>query len=353
MASTRRSSLLAFVALLGSATFPAVRAQGTNATCQAQFDWMNNEKSQSPCLVTAYLLTPCLANAADAYVFSLPDGFHYRPPTIGSATACQCNTVFYSVIQSCALCQSDPIIPWSTWNTNCTAAIYQSVYPETIPSGTSIPAWAYLDVATSDNFNITAAQLNQQEGHPESTASGPSSTSSGAGSPSSTAQPSSSGKHSNTGAIVGGVVGGLGGAAILAAVAFFFWRKYRRNSRGVNASNGTSTDSNTFAPGVFDGSEKATSQPYTITPLPISSPSPAPGMNTAGVGAGYVPGKIYDPNDPSTFPTAGADPSIHTAQSPTMYSQSLYPAPSPPPQAPYQQQYTVPRGGQYTGAPEV
>lgn len=187
---------------------------------------------------------------------------------------------------------------WSTWNANCSAAIYQSVYPETIPAGTSVPAWAYLDVSTSDNFNITAANQNKLQGHAESSASGPSATGSGAGSSPTSGPQSGSSKHSNTGAIVGGVVGGIGGAAIIAAIAFFFWRRHKRNVAA--AGSGLSTDPNTFAPGVAFGGDEKQSQPYAsysnaniVSPIPVNSPSPAPGSNTAGVGAGYAPTKIY------------------------------------------------------------
>jgi len=333
------SSLLVLLALLGT----TVNAQGTNATCGPSFDWMSNSRGQNPCLITAYLNTPCLSNPADAYVYSLPTGFHYRPPLAVTATACQCNTVFYSVIQACAVCQGDPIVPWSTWNANCTSAIYQSVYPEPIPSGTAVPAWAYIDVSKSDNFNATAAQLNEQENHPESTASGPSAT---GAVPSATNVPSSSGKKSNTGAIVGGVVGGIGGAAILAAIAFFFWRRHQRNVSARSAAAATKLDPGYDASGTTYGSEKA-GVPTVYSPIPVTTPSPPPT-------SGYVPGRIYDPNDPSTFPTAGAAPSLHTAQTTTVYS------PSPAPvqlygsnQAQYQQQHAIPSSGHYTGAPEV
>ncbi len=57
-------------------------------------------------------LTPCLFSLnVDAYVFSLPTGFHYRPPSAAIATPCQCSTVFYSVLAACADCQSREVLP--------------------------------------------------------------------------------------------------------------------------------------------------------------------------------------------------------------------------------------------------
>ena len=166
---------------------------------------------------------------------------------------------------------------------NCTSAIYVSKYPEPIPSGTSVPAWAYLDVSAADNFNATAAQIDESQGHPESTA-GNNPTSVGGPTPTETAGASSS--HSNTGAIVGGVVGGVGGAAILAAVAFFLWRKYRGSKASV------SFDTQALAPGLVpDGGEKAQYTPVAQpVPVSVSMPSPTSGYNTLSV---YSTGKVY------------------------------------------------------------
>ena len=155
MASTQRSqfsALFALVALLGT-TLEGVRAQGTNATCLPGFEWVRalyrlntSQLSLTRCLSKLVdvqlkrtvplfdhgipqhtvsgescrcdeLLAFGLGNSrlsdgfADAYVYSLPTGFHYRPPIPSTATACQCNTIFYSVIQACAVCQGDPIVP--------------------------------------------------------------------------------------------------------------------------------------------------------------------------------------------------------------------------------------------------
>ncbi|KAH8099954.1 hypothetical protein BXZ70DRAFT_939717 [Cristinia sonorae] len=343
MASTRRqfSPIFALFALLATSV-NEVGAQGTNATCLPEFDWMSNSRGQSPCLVTAYLTTPCLTNPTDAYVYALPPGFHYRPPIPASATSCQCNTIFFSTIQACATCQGNPLVPWSTWNMNCTAAIYERIYPESIPSGTSVPSWAYLDVSRSDNFNATAALVEKNENHPESTlqtgnptstinapgssASNPANTTTPLPSPPGPTAPS---KSSNTGPIVGGVVGGLGGLAIAGAIAFFVWRWYRgRHAAGTTAI--PTSDPDAFAPGVnYGGSNE---KPYAdlASPVPVTHST-------------YVPAKVYDPNDPSTFPTGGAEPTIETAASSTIYNgtSGLH-------YSPYQQ-----TGGQYRGAPEV
>ena len=72
---------------------------------------MDNSRGQNPCLMTAYLNSACLADPTDAYVYSLPEDYHYSPPTIAIATPCQCSTVFYSMISACATCQDRTSVP--------------------------------------------------------------------------------------------------------------------------------------------------------------------------------------------------------------------------------------------------
>lgn len=76
--------------------------------------------------MTAYLNSACLANPTDAYVYSLPEDFHYRPPTAATATPCQCSTVFYSMISACGTCQNRMNLPWSSWEANC-STVYTSM----------------------------------------------------------------------------------------------------------------------------------------------------------------------------------------------------------------------------------
>lgn len=134
-----------------------------------------------------------------------------------------------------------------------------NTYPKPIPSGTAVPSWAYLNVVDSNNvFNYTAAREEAGQNRPESYALAPSSTPSSTpsftpsttpsstpvSSPSVTTPPSSSastglaqpsdpaphtsGFHTNIGAIVGGVVGALGGIAIISTLLFSLWPKRRK-----------------------------------------------------------------------------------------------------------------------------
>ena len=129
---------------------------------------------------------------------------------------------------------------------------YDYRFPKPIPAGTAIPAWAFIDVVTTDTFNVTAAEdvslQNKTEIGP-TTADVTSSTGSTT-TPTSTAStapatPTSSGGQgagtfgnaaetatkSNVGPIVGGVVGGLFGVALVLAAAFWY-RRRRAVQRG-------------------------------------------------------------------------------------------------------------------------
>ena len=243
------------------------------------------------------------------------------------------------------------------------------MWPSSIPSGTSIPAWAYLDVVTPDAFNVTAAQANAAQDPPESTATaGPTSTSqsigfSSAGATSlatgtdtavgtSTAAASSSGKKSNTGAIVGGVVGGIGGAAILAGVIAFLVIRHRRQSgtapSAAYAAGGAGAGA---AAGDFAHHDMGAS--YVEKPAFDAAPYAQPLPHQPAM-------PVYDPNDPTTFPPTSTSPSIPastTAYNPSLnmgYASSnpnagyVPTSMSPPPQQPFSHQ-----PGGYSGVAEV
>ncbi|KAJ3483695.1 hypothetical protein NLI96_g6136 [Meripilus lineatus] len=326
----RRATILAGAAAsLVFSLLPGAYAQGTNATCLSDFDWMFNSRGQSPCLMAAYLNTPCLSDPTSAYVFALPPTYHYRPPIPATATPCQCSSVFYALLEGCAVCQGNPTTPWSTWGINCTSAIYERVYPKDIPSGTSVPAWAYLDVHTPDNFNATDARAIANSGAGESSApSGASSTA--ASVPSSTSGSSTSGgSKSNTGAIVGGVIAAVVGVALIGGIiAWFVIRNKRKNRNAPSAQY----DPSPFADkptNVMNGNMGYVPPTAGFTPPPQPfSPGPPPST-----------GKVYDPNDPTTFPLTAPEASL----SPSMYSS----VPMSVTPAPYRQP------GQYSGAPEL
>jgi hypothetical protein len=204
------------------------------------------------------------------------------------------------------LTQTPLVYRWSTWVLSCTSD-YNGTFPVRIPSGTAVPAWAYLDVTLPDSFNVTAAEADAALDLPESSApSVPSSTiasssSSSTSSPSSAAASStsavpssgsSSKKGSDTGALVGGLVGGIGGAAVLAAVATFFAVRRRRS---------TSHDPQAAASGdYFELGGAASGITGEKTPQGASAYSYA---SVPQVDDSTVATRMYDPGNRSTSPT--------------------------------------------------
>lgn len=128
--------------------------------------------------------------------------------------------------------------------------------------------------------------------------------------PTNTSQNSHGGGGSNAGAIAGGIVGGLAGLGIIAALVVWFVMKKKRSKVAPS-----SAFINNYPP----------QNNYPKYEHPPASPGPF-----------GPPQVVYNPSDPSTFPTAIHDSSFIGT---TPYPQALH----------------DPRGprGQYSGAPEV
>ena len=86
---------------------------------------MNNALGQNPCLVVAWLAYPCFGGTSenalyiylsiahhslDNEVWTEPPNSYYSGPANGTATLCLCNTVYYSLLSACAICQIDVAI---------------------------------------------------------------------------------------------------------------------------------------------------------------------------------------------------------------------------------------------------
>ncbi|KAG0700535.1 hypothetical protein DFH29DRAFT_617442 [Suillus ampliporus] len=306
-------------------------AQTSNVTCQPGFDWMNNTLSQNPCTVAAYLSGVCMGG--DFSVYPLPVGTHYTGPMVPQANACECSTVTYSLISACGDCQNSTLLPvsWSAWSYNCSVAgtpVYISVYPSDIPSGTLVPNWAYQNVSAGTFDPVLAQQIGDS---PESSAtvvvqsissvthstsvSASLTTSSPTTATGSSTASASSSSSSNVGAITGGVVGGIVGLAAIVGLATWFFVKRRRSSKAP--------------PAAFSdiGGGPGYIQNVNSNPHPFSMQQP----------------RLYDPADPTTFPTSPPFPTVLTTSS------SIYQNPSIPSHIFSQQS----RPGQYTGAPEI
>ncbi|KAJ3874309.1 hypothetical protein F5051DRAFT_97339 [Lentinula edodes] len=253
-----------------------VTAQDTDAVCTlASLQWSFNTEKQSPCAVASSLLGVC--SGGDYKVVALPDtDTEYLGPSIDAANPCQCNTVVYSLMSACALCQNGTTITWSEWITNC-APIYTTIFrfPKPIPDGLRVPAYAYLDVETQDSFDANAAMQDanatESTALPSTTSTTSSTqssvtvsqTSSAPASASSTASTSESLTAPNdprSNAIGGGVVGGILGLALLLLL-IGCWIAFRRRRR-IRALLRTNSDSEQGAlsspsQGILDNSSKS------------------------------------------------------------------------------------------------
>ncbi|OJA20555.1 hypothetical protein AZE42_13175 [Rhizopogon vesiculosus] len=293
----------------------------TTVTCLSSFDWMNNSLGQNPCLVTSYLASECLNDTLTITPITSsgpPMNPNLDPTSYDYVSDCLCSTVTYSMYGACHACQNATVETWSVWSFNCSASLtHLSVYPLNIPNGTAIPHWAYLDVVTDDMFNATAAQLDA--GSPESTStqvqfitsiiSSTTSVSASLTSSSTTQSPSSTPKSSNVRAIAGGVVGGVIAVIAIAGIVAWFFVRRRRSTKASSTAFGDSSVGPGCTPSVYMTQEL----------------------------------RLYDPDDPSTFPT-----SPPSGATPTTIG-NVYQKPSIPSLV-----YSHSTGtGRYSGVPEL
>ncbi|KAF9507615.1 hypothetical protein BS47DRAFT_288079 [Hydnum rufescens UP504] len=351
-------------------TAPPVQAQTSNS---------ENSLGQNPCLQAAWLQAEC--NDGSFRVDTIPPTYHYIGPTSDNTTenACICTTVVYNLMAACGACQNLTYITlvciimleslmlrrvvcnpsWTSWSFYCIdyRSVAEGTYNVTIPYGTSIPAWAYdLPSNHNDTFNIPAAKNIGDS--PERTGSilSPTATSTYSlsdslsyslpysisdslltGFPFDTTLSSSptqsqggGGSSSNVGAIAGGVAGGVVGLGLIALVGFLLLRKRSaqpppkilpsQNSDGVlisptspgfsGANGGGGTTLNGSGPEMLVADNR-----------PMSFPS------------------VYDPNDPSTYPTT-------PIPSPSQTTGPSHPSfPTPP--------LERDPAGKYSGVPEL
>ncbi|KAM5537617.1 hypothetical protein V8D89_008695 [Ganoderma adspersum] len=236
----------------------------TNATCSKEYDWMSNSLGQSPCVVTSHLFTSCGDGCIDSLdnctiPAALSRGTNYTNPNDASFGfnleygVCPCTTVWYSTLSACAVCQGRglAIDLWIIYSAQCDP-LYIQKFPDSIPTGTAVPGWAFLPIA-NDMFDLRTAQalalIHPAENQAPAVLPGqlssttlptsalPTSTSSRT--PTSTHTPTSTpastptsnpgvSKKNLAGIIAGSVVGGGVFFVCLAALVFCYVRRRRR-----------------------------------------------------------------------------------------------------------------------------
>ncbi|KAF8332464.1 hypothetical protein F5887DRAFT_47094 [Amanita rubescens] len=176
--------------MLAAVTILAQDSSNVPNCTDNQYNWTYNSLDQSPCYVAVALIS--MVNAGQTYtlpsVTFLGQIYGLEP---GSNTLYFCNTVWYSLLSACALCQDGSWFTWPVYSQNCSQT-YLMEYPGPIPSNTSVPTWAFLNVtATNDNFDPAKASSLAVAPSPTSSAS----TSSAATSSTSTSSTSTSTSH--------------------------------------------------------------------------------------------------------------------------------------------------------------
>jgi len=215
--------------MLAAVTILAQDSSNVPNCTDNQYNWTYNSLDQSPCYVAIALIE--MVSSGQAY--SLPPvsflGQIYGLPA-GATTVYFCNTVWYSLLSACALCQDGSWFTWPIYSQNCSQT-YLMEYPGPIPSNTTVPTWAFLNVtATNDNFDPAKASSLAVAPSPTSSAS----TSSAATSSTSTSSTSTSTSHpthdrSKVGAIAGGTIGGFV-IALLVLILLFYLHKRRKGT---------------------------------------------------------------------------------------------------------------------------
>ncbi|KAK0499279.1 hypothetical protein EDD18DRAFT_848689 [Armillaria luteobubalina] len=295
------SELVVFLSLKALQSLRGARAQ-SEATCtDTAYSWSFNSLNQNPCDIGRALGGVCISNFS---IPALPSGYHYSGFGPGNEQDCVCNTVYYSLLNVCAACQGGSVPAWGNWDVNCTT-IYQT-FPANIPNDTAVPHYAYQSLLQNGTFNFAGALVDTgaEATHIASTSASVTSTStslSASNFPSATPTliygSSSSGSSSNTGVIAGGVVGGVVGFAIIAALIFLF----RRRRPATIAITGP-----------IEGDIELPRSPLAGQSL------------TRSTYASTVYSKVYDPYDPTTFPSANDVP-YRQQKAPAGYFQSYAP----------------------------
>ncbi|KAI0259721.1 hypothetical protein BC834DRAFT_603953 [Gloeopeniophorella convolvens] len=124
------------------------------------WEWTYNSMGQSPCVVSAYLQATC---NGDFIMPPISGGAQYWGPDNRLDDPCRCNTVVYSLVSACEVCQGSQWVDWENWHNNCTVVEPATQFPNSVPPETRVPHWAYLNVTVTSHgiLAITGSPLTQ------------------------------------------------------------------------------------------------------------------------------------------------------------------------------------------------
>jgi hypothetical protein len=200
----------------------------------------------------------------------LQPGYVYLGPTQPDANSCRCSSVYYSLLSACAYCQNQTYLEWKNYTQNC-STIYLTFFKDALP--VVVPHYAYLDVSINNTFDVSAAMT---AGGPASSPVPQATSATTAKATATNTSVAGTSKELNVGAIVGGVIGGMVVIVFVVGIIVFMMRRRKQ----------------------------PVTTPSTTTYAQYSSPQMS-GVDTNynSTGPTMTPGRIYDPNDPSTFPS--------------------------------------------------
>ncbi|KAF9032072.1 hypothetical protein BJ165DRAFT_861523 [Panaeolus papilionaceus] len=291
--------------VLGLGSLWLVSAQEDICLQRPEYRWTYNSLNQSPCIVTGILLSVCLNDNVTIRTLSGIDDNYPGAQASGEGAACRCSTVYYSMLSACAYCQAHDWITWIEQRKNCIDTSDRHI-PILIPTNTSVPNYAYADVIANSRFDIAAAQA-MLSSPSSSLSSSSTSTSSSASTPTPSNPPNTNQgerKSSNTGAIVGGVIGGL--IILGLSVTLIVWLVVRSRRKTVAPNGGGLLAPNSPNPSVPHSSPHMSAMGYGSMPSP---PLPATSTGTS---------MLYNPNDPSTYPSLHGSNAGTPAMGPTV-----------------------------------
>ncbi|KAK1230574.1 hypothetical protein PQX77_006311 [Marasmius sp. AFHP31] len=264
-----------------------------HATCtNSSFAWSFNSMRQSPCEIGESLGRVCRSAFT---IQPLPEGYFYSGINAPSVTPCVCNTVYYTLLSVCGLCQGGSADRFDLWSENCTST--STTFPPTIPAGVNVPNYAFLPLDRT-NQTVDLNRLRADNG-PESIGRGATGTRTSATFGPTGTQRFGGGngggsssfddeieKEAKKAGIIAGVVVAVVYIIWAIGAGVIYWICRRQSKRRWGDP----------------------SQMYQNTGPGPSSMGPG-GANTMGAYAAVPPGsptspdgKIYNPNDPSTYP---------------------------------------------------
>ncbi|WVF67831.1 hypothetical protein IAT40_002592 [Kwoniella sp. CBS 6097] len=232
---------------------------------------MFNQAGESPCLIWSKMQSLCLPQTSYINVPPLGDSsFSYNAPS-SQASRCQCNSVSYSLMSACALCQwpSTELPSEEAWSSSCepyttgldfdqsvlaiplfayhywSGKTFEQDVAKTVsasPSPTSYPTTLSRSFSPAPTPTSTSVKSATSTSDGSSTSSSSSSSSSSSGSRSGSGSSGSSDGGEDDDANSGGtakwapIIGGIAGGVALLVLLFLIWRWYITRHRPSSSS---------------------------------------------------------------------------------------------------------------------